>query len=182
MITIVEFNKVLASTLTPITLISGVGVLTICMTNRYNHATNRIRQLMAKRETPAAQFEPDIDHEIDLIFMRASLLRRSLLCVCLSTVFTALLVAVSVGSRFLEIDLKVFEGFALVAAIALIVFSVLLFSAELNLSLKALGLVIDHLPKHERSADSPDSPVPQEVLAAKAQARANAMKDLLKKP
>lgn len=181
MITIVEFNQVLATTLTPITLISGVGVLTICMTNRYNHATNRIRQLMAKRETPAAQFEPDIEHEIDIIFMRASLLRRALLSVCLSTVFTALLVAVSVGSRFLDINLSVIEGIALVAAIALIVGSVLLFSAELNLSLKALGLAIEHLPKHDLPNASPDSSLPQSVVETQAQARAEAMKDLLKK-
>ena len=50
MLTITEFNDSLSLALAPITLISGVGLLMICMTNRYNHATNRIRQLMAKRE------------------------------------------------------------------------------------------------------------------------------------
>ena len=47
MLTITEFNDSLSLALAPITLISGVGLLMICMTNRYNHATNRIRQLMA---------------------------------------------------------------------------------------------------------------------------------------
>ena len=50
MLTITEFNDSLSLALAPITLISGVGLLMICMTNRYNHATNRIRQLMRSEE------------------------------------------------------------------------------------------------------------------------------------
>lgn len=46
-----EFNRLLLEALAPITLISSVGLLMLCMTARYNHATNRIRQLMNKRRT-----------------------------------------------------------------------------------------------------------------------------------
>ena len=123
MLSIVEFNQALAGALTPITLISGVGLLMICMTNRYNHATNRIRQLMAKRDTSEARFEPDIDAEIEIIYLRASLLRRGVLSVATSAVFSALLVTVSVCSRFFDIDLSALEGITLVAAITLIVVS-----------------------------------------------------------
>ena len=61
MISVTEFNEALAASLTPITLISGVGLLMICMTNRYNHATNRIRLLMAKRDTSPQRLVPVID-------------------------------------------------------------------------------------------------------------------------
>ena len=138
-----QFQNLLVNALTPITLISGVGLLMICMTGRYNHATNRIRQLMAKRESAARHLEPDIDAEIDLIFLRASLLRRGMLCVGLSAVCSAL---TSVTSAFLDYDLLVAEAIFLVGAIALIVTCALLFSAEINLSLHALKLAIDHLP------------------------------------
>lgn len=149
MLSIVEFNNALAGALTPITLISGVGLLMICMTNRYNHATNRIRQLMAKRDTAEASLEPDIDAEIEIIYLRASLLRKGVLSVAVSAVFSALLVTISVSSRFLNVDMSTLEGITLVAAITLIVISSLLFSAEISLSLKALGLAIEHLPKVE---------------------------------
>ena len=56
---------------------------------------------------------------------------------------------VSVCSRFFDIDLSALEGITLVAAITLIVVSALLFSAEIGLSLKALGLAISHLPQVE---------------------------------
>ena len=149
MLSIVEFNHALAGALTPITLISGVGLLMICMTNRYNHATNRIRQLMAKRDTAEASLEPDIDAEIEIIYLRASLLRKGVLSVAVSAVFSALLVTISVSSRFLNVDMSTLEGITLVAATTLIVISSLLFSAEISLSLKALGLAIEHLPKVE---------------------------------
>ena len=138
MLTITEFNDSLSLALAPITLISGVGLLMICMTNRYNHATNRIRQLMAKREgnIDNSISRSVIDTEIDLLYMRASLLRRGMLSVALSAFFSAILVAVSVSARFL------------VAAVLLIVLSALLFAGEINVSLKALKLAVDKVPRH----------------------------------
>ena len=147
MINITEFNQSLALALGPITLISGVGLLMICMTNRYNHATNRIRQLMKKRHEDASQaLLPIIDEEIDLLYMRASLLRRGMLSVALSALLSALLVAVSVGSRFLGINLMVLESVILVAATLLIVLSALLFSSEISISLKALNRAVKNIP------------------------------------
>lgn len=151
MLDITEFNQTLSLSLGPITLISGVGLLMICMTNRYNHATNRIRQLMAKR-TSILDNERErkvLDQEIDLLYMRASLLRRGMLSVALSALVSALLVAVSVGSRFLNIALPELESAILVVATLLIVLSALFFSSEINISLKALGLAVEMVPSGE---------------------------------
>lgn len=152
MLTITEFNDSLSLALAPITLISGVGLLMICMTNRYNHATNRIRQLMAKREgnidNSIIRSVSVIDTEIDLLYMRASLLRRGMLSVALSAFFSAILVAVSVSARFLDLDIHILESCILVAAVLLIVLSALLFAGEINVSLKALKLAVDKVPRH----------------------------------
>ena len=126
------------------------------MTARYNHATNRIRQLMAKRATSAAKFEPVIDAEIDLIYLRASHLRRGMLCVALSAVFSALLVALCVMGNFTDTDMLVIEGCLLIGAISLIVISTLFFSVEINLSLHALKLAVDNLPTHEELTREPN--------------------------
>ena len=142
MISVTEFNEALAASLTPITLISGVGLLMICMTNRYNHATNRIRLLMAKRDTSPQRLVPVIDEEIEIIFNRVATLRRGLLCVSISALLSALLVSVSVAGRFLGVDLSAIEGIMLVTAIALIVVSALLFSAENTQALHALKIAI----------------------------------------
>ena len=73
------FSGMLANSLTPITLISGVGLMLLCMVARYNHTTDRIRQLLARREVGDYENEPDIDREIHLIFRRAKYLRRAML-------------------------------------------------------------------------------------------------------
>ena len=150
MLSITEFNESLSLALAPITLISGVGLLMICMTNRYNHATNRIRQLMAKREGTADKpsLRRVIDVEIDLLYSRVSLLRRGMLSVALSAFFSAILVAVSVGARFFELNLHILESCILVAAVLLIILSALLFASEINVSLKALKLAVDKVPRH----------------------------------
>lgn len=148
MLTITEFNDSLSLALAPITLISGVGLLMICMTNRYNHATNRIRQLMAKGNIDNSIIRSVIDTEIDLLYMRASLLRRGMLSVALSAFFSAILVAVSVSARFLDLDIHILESCILVAAVLLIVLSALLFAGEINVSLKALKLAVDKVPRH----------------------------------
>ena len=81
-----SFNELLASALAPITLISGVGLLMLSMSARYNHATSRIRLLMNERLDPKLTDDEraDIDDEIDFIFHRAGLLRRGEFCVVLS--------------------------------------------------------------------------------------------------
>ena len=45
-----EFDPILQATLTPVALISGVGLLLLSMVNRYNHALDRTRQLLKERQ------------------------------------------------------------------------------------------------------------------------------------
>lgn len=40
-----SFAALLIQSITPVTLISGVGLMLLCMTARYNHTTDRVRQL-----------------------------------------------------------------------------------------------------------------------------------------
>lgn len=152
-----EFNSIVAQALTPITLISGVGILMLCMTARYNHATERIRQLMEKREASGTTVEPDIDAEIDLIFHRAALLRSATISVVLSAFCSGLMVLAGVLSGvlsgILDVSLVGLQSALLVSAIFCIVVSTLFFSAEVTVSLHALGLVVEHLPENEPAAD-----------------------------
>ena len=130
-----EFNRLLLEALAPITLISSVGLLMLCMTARYNHATNRIRQLMNKRRTNGNQQELDIDREIAFIYRRASLLRRGTILLSISTVCSSILIALSVAHSFM-----------LMMAIGLIVLASIFFAMEIWISLHALRLVVRRLP------------------------------------
>lgn len=140
------FSQVLSTALTPITLISGVGIMMMSMTARYNHATNRIRQLMRERDLVKGRSREDVDQEIDLIFHRAALLRQGSLCLAVSAVCTAIQVAITVFQSFIIDGFEMINGGLLMMSIGCIIAASLLFAMEIRISLHALGLIIDHLP------------------------------------
>ena len=137
------FTRMLHDALAPITLISGIGLLMVCMTARFIHATNRIRQLVKKRATDQVRFEPYIDKEIHLIYKRIRLLRQGTLLLALSGLFSAILVTANILQTFLGLSLDNFCALMLVIAVALIVVSCLLFSLEVRISLYALSLAVE---------------------------------------
>lgn len=142
-----DFNRLLLETLSPITLISSVGLLMLCMTARYNHATNRIRQLMAKRRSTGTTLEPMIDQEIAIIYRRCSLLRHGTILLALSTVSSSLLIGISVLNRFWGYDYYGLDALFLMLTVVLLIAASCYFSFEIWMSLHALDLVINRLPK-----------------------------------
>ena len=141
-----SFNELLASALAPITLISGVGLLMLSMSARYNHATSRIRLLMNERLELTDDERADIDDEIDFIFHRAGLLRRGEFCVVLSAVVSGLLVALCVLEEATGFSADILNSALLLASVALIVLSTVFLSLEIRLSLRAIKLVVSKLP------------------------------------
>ena len=128
-----SFNELLASALAPITLISGVGLLMLSMSARYNHATSRIRLLMNERLDPKLTDDEraDIDDEF---------------CVVLSAVVSGLLVALCVLEEATGFSADILNSALLLASVALIVLSTVFLSLEIRLSLRAIKLVVSKLP------------------------------------
>ncbi len=142
-----DFVSVLSSALTPVTLISGVGLLMLTMSARYAHTTNRIRELLKTRLQllAAGQLAKDdlklIDEEILLIFHRSKLLKRAILFVVMSA-FSGLLVLTSVIATVFGLNLRLGEDLFLFTAVGFIVISTVLFSMEVSISLRALGMTV----------------------------------------
>lgn len=140
------FASMLANSLTPITMISGVGLMLLCMVARYNHTTDRVRQLLKQREAGDYENEPDIDREIHLIFRRSKYLRRAMLCLVLSDVCSGLLLATNVVAHLSGLNFVTMSSLWLALALGLIVASTAYFSFEVRISLNALRMAIEHLP------------------------------------
>lgn len=137
-----SFAALLTNSITPVTLISGVGLMLLCMTARYNHTTDRVRQLLKGDY----EKEPDLDFEIHLIFRRSRYLRRAMLSLVLSDVCSGLIVATNVAAHLSNLNFVTLSSIWLAFALALIVASSIYFSLEVRLSLHALETAIDHLP------------------------------------
>lgn len=140
----IDYSTVLSAALTPITLISGVGLLLVSMTNRYNHSTDRLRQLLRESNAIAPRRDDDLEHAIDLIFLRVKLLRKAILLVVLSGMFSALLVLMSVLEIAMGSNFVLIKSVLLLIAVVLVVISTLIFAEEVSTSMKALGLSVHH--------------------------------------
>ncbi len=151
----VTFQTVLTHALTPITLISGVGLVKLCMTTRYNHCADCVRQLIAERETVGLQEDPDLDQEISVLYERCSLLRRAMLCLALSTVSAGLLVALNVLESFWNLNWTGLSAALLGVALLLIIVSCVFFTLEVSLSLKAIRLLVRRVPISSASTQTP---------------------------
>ncbi len=149
----VPFETVISNALTPITLISGVGLVMLCMTNRYNHTVDRIRQLLAKYHEADSADEPDLLEEIHLIHYRSSLLRRAILSIAISAMCAALMIATNVTTYYLGIDLTVIAFVWLCLALSLIILATCTFALEATFSLHALDLAVKHMPPLNRESE-----------------------------
>lgn len=136
-----DFSYVLSSTLTPITLISGVGLLLMTMSARYAHTTDRVRQILKTLEMTA---DPcgKLRASVHLLFKRATLLRKAILLVVLSAACSGLLVLTCTVEAMFGTPLETLKQIFLLCSVGLIVFSTFYFSLEVNISLKALELTL----------------------------------------
>ncbi len=140
----IDYGITLQAALTPITLISGVGLLLVSMTNRYNHSTDRLRQLLRQSEAIRPRKDEDLEHAIELIFLRVRLLRQAILLVVLSGMCSALLVLASIAEIAIASDFMLLKSLLLLVAVVLVVISTLIFAKEVTTSMKALGLSVHH--------------------------------------
>ena len=138
----IDYGITLQAALTPITLISGVGLLLVSMTNRYNHSTDRLRQLLRQSEAIRPRKDEDLEHAIELIFLRVRLLRQAILLVVLSGMCSALLVLASIAEIAIASDFMLLKSLLLLVAVVLVVISTLIFAKEVTTSMKALGLSV----------------------------------------
>lgn len=135
----IDFATILSSALTPITLISGVGLLLMAMSGRYAQACDRVRDNL-RQQGLSPDFDAGIEKRLILNFHRAELLRKAILFVVLSAASSGLLVLSSTLEGIFGFDLLILKHVLLLCCVGLIVCSTIFFALEVTTSLKALAL------------------------------------------
>ena len=130
---------------------SGVGMIILCMTNRYCHCMDCIRGLVKIRNqgVKTLHVEPDIEAEIRLVYRRARYRRFAMLAITMSMGCSGLLIASNVFGTYLGFNAAPVAAIWLVFAIMLIIAATVAFAFEIRLSLHALGLAVEHMPRGE---------------------------------
>ncbi len=134
------FLSALQTAISPVILISGVGLLLLTMTNRLGRTIDRARALSSIGKPD----ENRIAGQLAILLKRAKILRAAILLASLS----ALLSAIMVILLFLALLLKM-EWIHLIAGIfitsmAALIGSLVLFMRDVN---QSLGALLAQLPK-----------------------------------
>jgi len=135
----ITFEQVFSAAVTPLVLISGVGLILLSLVNRYNHAIDRTRQLYNEHDSGdglSAGRRKQVEH----MYMRCKLLKKSIGFLLFSVVCSVFLTLVTVIQLFIGYNMDIMKIILLFAAILSLTVSTVLFFFDVRLSMKALDI------------------------------------------
>jgi hypothetical protein len=138
----VPFEQVLSAAVTPLVLISGVGLILLSLVNRYNHAIDRTRQL---HSTPPENQELYLrrQQQVDQMYRRCLILKKSIGYLVMSVACSGIIILLSVIQLVTKVNFDSFKTVFLFIGILTLVISILLFFLDIRLSMKALDLELE---------------------------------------
>ncbi|MBU2706609.1 DUF2721 domain-containing protein [Zooshikella marina] len=149
-----EISSLLSAIISPIVLISGVGLILLTLTNRLGRAIDRTRALvLAIKQGNETICNPR--KQLTILYRRCMLLRSSMVALSFSTLFACLIIICLFILHFFHISttawIFVFFGCSIISVLV----SVVLFIYDLILNLQAVSidvrLVGDELPGSDSS-------------------------------
>ena len=143
--TLANFTKFLQACITPVALISGVGLLLLTITNRLGRVVDRVRHLVAELDQPSARREKIKKNEIKILLDRGRLLRNSIAWMLAGMISSCLIIPLLLIMSIYDIDLKVIGQLLFVVSIMSLFVSLLYFFKDVLLSLHAVTLEASEL-------------------------------------
>jgi Protein of unknown function (DUF2721) len=130
-------TRVLQASISPVALVSGVGLLILSQTNRFSIVTDRLRRLALIREEQKSN-DPKASRQIAILLQRARILRyaisAALFCVLLASILVLLIFAAAAFDLHALAMILLLFGLSLVS----LIISLVLFLWDMHLSLKAV--------------------------------------------
>lgn len=142
-----EVTKILQTAISPVVLVSGVGLLVLSMTNRFARTTDRARALAREIEEKNIITEQvsNLKAQIEVLYKRSKILMFSISFAISSIFFVALLIIALFSASLLSLHINSIITIFFVLSLISLIISLVLFIKEISLSLKALKLEINEL-------------------------------------
>lgn len=135
-----SFIQFLQACITPVALISGVGLLLLTITNRLGRTIDRTRDLVADLNNGNPVKTAEKKNEIRILYQRSRYLRISIGAMVISVISSSLIIPVLFFMTLLDIDLRIIGYPLFVLSILAILVSSIYFFLDVRLSLTALKL------------------------------------------
>jgi len=135
-----ELIPTLQTAVSPVILISGIGLLLLSMTNRFGRVIDRARSVAEAGRRAEAGQEPRFKGQLKLLHRRAELLRRAITLAVYSVLCAALLVVTVFITALFQLGIGLPIAILFPASMILLIWSLCVFIQDLNLSLEAMKL------------------------------------------
>jgi len=135
-----QFVKFLQSCITPVALISGVGLLLLTITNRLGRTIDRTRQLATELDKENVTRRLNKENEIKILYQRSRYLRNSIGAMVVSVISSSLIIPVLFVMVLFNIDIRLTGYLLFVISILSILVSSIYFFMDVILSLQAIKL------------------------------------------
>ncbi len=134
------FIEFLQSCITPVAVISGVGLLLLSITNRMARTVDRIRLLVRELDEVGVIRREKKENEIKILYRRSRYLRNSIGAIVVSVICTSLIIPVLFFMNLFRLDLRIIGYLLFFLVILSILVSLLYFFRDVVLSLRAVKL------------------------------------------
>lgn len=135
-----SFIQFLQASITPVALISGVGLLLLTITNRLARVVDRTRHLVAELDNPDIPRRVIKINEILILIKRGKYLRLSIAFITLSVILSCMLIPMMIIMSSTTLDLRLPGNILFICSTCSILVSAIFFFLDVLLSLDAIKL------------------------------------------
>ncbi|MBX3728047.1 MAG: DUF2721 domain-containing protein [Candidatus Sumerlaeia bacterium] len=133
-----QLVQILQGSVSPVVLISGIGLLLLSMTNRLGRVVDRVRGLSRELRSASQSDGRKIRRQLRMLARRARLLRTAIMAASISILFVALLILALFAEFLLPISVGGLILLLFAMCIVSLIVSMVVFVDDLAVSLNAL--------------------------------------------
>ena len=141
-ITVNEFIPVLQISISPVILISGVGLLLLSMTNRLGRVIDRSRFLWRELREVPDEYREAIHAQLKILSRRAELIRRAIILASISVLLAAILIIVLFIAVLLNLEAALIIIVLFIGCMLTLIISLITFIKDVNQTLIAFKVEI----------------------------------------
>ena len=143
---LLELIPVLQVAIGPVILISGVGLLLLTLTNRFGRAVDRARTLLREMRDSSREERERLAGQVEILYHRASLIRISVIMAAVSVLLASVLIITLFVTALLKIESGPLISVLFICCMVSLIVSLGSFIRDIQLSLIALKLELQHKP------------------------------------
>ena len=151
-----DLVPVIQLSVSPVIVISGVGLVLLSMVNRYGHITNKTRDLSKVLKKSGDDTEGHLHEQLHIFFRRAKRLRLAIVFACVSLLCAAVLISTLFLMSLLQLEGALVIVVLFIGCMLSLSASLIVFLTDINMSLQALSLEFDSHSKTIGETSSSD--------------------------